>query len=185
MSYELTPAETTLLVIDFQERLCSAMPPKVVGRHGRNVTHLTTLAQRLDVPVIVTEQYPRGLGHTIDAVAEALPDGVTAYPKTMFSALRDPEASKALRETGCKSVIVVGMETHICVFQTVRDLVNAGYDVQVPADGVVSRAKVNWRTGLELCGGVGAVVTCTEAVLFDLLKEGRGDAFKEVSRRVR
>ncbi len=185
MSFELNPAETAVLVIDFQERLCAAMPPKVVERHAKNVTHLTTIAARLDLPVIVTEQYPRGLGHTIDVVREALPEGVTPIEKTMFSALREPAASEALRATGRKSVVVVGMETHICVYQTVRDLVSAGYSVQVPLDAVVSRAEANWRTGLELARGCGAVVTNTEAVLFDLLKEGRGDVFKEVSRLIR
>ncbi len=185
MSFELTPAETVVLVIDFQERLCGAMPSKVVDRHAKNITHLTTLAQRLDMPILVTEQYPRGLGHTIPAIAEGLPEGIAAHEKTMFSALRDPGVSEALRATGRKSVVVGGMETHICVYQTVRDLVSAGYRVQVPLDAVVSRAKANWKTGLELCRGAGAVVTNTEAVLFDLLKEGRGDAFKEVSRRIR
>lgn len=185
MSFELNPAETAVLVIDFQERLCAAMPAEVVERHARNVTLLTTVAARLDLPVIVTEQYPRGLGHTIDVVRDALPDGVTPIAKTMFSAMRDPGASEALRATGRKTVVVAGMETHICVYQTVRDLLGAGYRVQVPLDTVVSRVEASWRTGLELARGCGAVVTNTEAVLFDLLKEGRGDLFKEVSRLIR
>ena len=77
------------------------------------------------------------------------------------------------------------METHICVYQTVRDLLSAGHQVQVVADGVISRTKANWRNGLDLARQAGAVITCTEAVLFDLLKEGRGEVFKEVSRRIR
>ncbi len=184
MSFELNPADTALLVIDFQERLCAAMPERVVERHAANVTHLLTLAGRLDIPVVATEQYPKGLGSTIGPVAEAMP-GVAPHPKTMFSALRDAGAAAALRATGRKSVLVCGMETHICVFQTVRDLVSACYRVQVPADTVVSRTKANWKVGLGLLAGAGATVTCTEAVLFDLLKEGSGDAFKEVSRRIK
>jgi len=185
MSFELNPPETVLLVIDFQERLCAAMPGKVGERHATNVTHLATLAARMDLPVVATEQYPRGLGPTIEVVRGALPEGAAPLPKTMFSALRDPAIAAALRATGRKSVVVVGMETHVCVYQSARDLVSAGYRVQVPTDAVVSRTKANWRTGLELLSGSGAVLTSTEAILFDLLKEGRGDVFKEVSRRIR
>ena len=77
------------------------------------------------------------------------------------------------------------METHVCVYQTVRDLVGAGYAVHVPADGVVSRSRGNWEIGLDLVRQAGGIVTTTETVLFDLLKVGQGEAFKEVSRRIR
>ena len=183
MQLELIPQTSVLLVIDWQERLCAAMPPEVVAQNTRNVTHLLTLAARLEIPAVTTEQYPQGLGASVEAVRALLPR--PALPKVSFSAVRDAGAAAALRETGRTNVVVTGMETHICVYQTVRDLVGAGYGVHVPADAVVSRSKGNWRQGLELLRSAGAVITTTETVLFDLLKVGQGEAFKEVSRRIR
>jgi nicotinamidase-related amidase len=183
MQLELIPQTTALLVIDWQERLCAAMPPAVVEQNTRNVTHLLTLAARLDIPVVATEQYPQGLGPSVEAVRTLLPR--PALPKVSFSAVRDAAAAAALRESARTTVIVSGMETHVCVFQTVRDLLGAGYAVHVPTDAVVSRFERNWRGGLELLRDAGAVLTTTETVLFDLLKVGQGEAFKEVSRRIR
>jgi nicotinamidase-related amidase len=183
MTIELSAPETALVVIDFQERLCAAMPADVVERNAANVTHLLTLAARLDLPVVATEQYPQGLGPTIEKVRALLP--AAPLPKLEFSVMRNPAACNALRETRRKTAVVVGMEAHVCVFQTVRDLLTAGWFVHVPCDAVVSRHKQNWRVGLDLMRQAGAHVTSTEIVLFDLLKEGRGDAFKEVSKRIR
>lgn len=183
MQLELDAATTALLVVDWQERLCAAMPAEVVERNTRNLTHLLTLARRLEMPVLATEQYPQGLGPTTEAVRALLPG--PAHPKTAFSVMRDAAAAAALRDAGRKTVVVAGVETHICVYQTVRDLVQAGFGVHVPADAVISRARGNWERGLELLRLCGAVVTSTEAVLFDLLKVGQGEAFKEVSKRIR
>ncbi|MCK6572986.1 isochorismatase family protein [Myxococcota bacterium] len=183
MQLELMPDTTALLVIDWQERLCAAMPAEVTATATRNATHLLTLSARQGLPVLATEQYPQGLGPTLAPVRELLP--CAALPKTSFSAMRDSAAASALREAGRSAVVVVGMETHVCVYQTVRDLVHAGYSVHVPADAVLSRTKENWRRGLALVERAGAVVTTTEAVLFDLLKVGQGEVFKEVSKRIR
>lgn len=179
----LLPEETAIVVVDWQERLVAAMPPAIAEAHAHNVTHLLTLAARLDLPVIATEQYPRGLGHTVPVIAELL--GGAAHPKTAFSAWREPVIADAIRETGRRRLVVMGMETHVCVFQTVRDLVAAGFGVQVPADAVVSRTKANYKAGLALCRAAGALVTTTEAALFDLLRVGQGEVFKEISRRIR
>ena len=183
MHLELIPAATALLVVDWQERLCAAMPQAVVAQNTRNVEHLLALAARLDVPVLATEQYPKGLGPTVEALRTLLPQ--PAMPKVAFSAMRDAAVATALRDAARTTVIVTGMETHVCVFQTVRDLVNAGFSVHVPVDAVLSRTRRNWETGLELMRAAGAVVTSTETVLFDLLKIGQGEAFKEVSQRIR
>jgi nicotinamidase-related amidase len=102
-----------------------------------------------------------------------------------FSAWRAPEVRAALEAAGRTQIVLVGMETHICVYQTARDLVGAGYAVHVPIDAVASRTSANVGAGLDLLRSAGVQTTCTEAVLFDLLKEGRGEAFKEVSRRIR
>ena len=183
MILELPRHDTALLLIDWQERLCAAMPQAIVERNTRNVENLLTLAARLSLPVIATEQYPKGLGPTV----APLRDHLLAAPhaKTSFSALRDDAAAAALRATGRRVVLVAGMETHICVFQTVRDLVAAGYGVQVPADAVLSRTKANYRNGLDLLRAAGALITNAEAALFDLLGVGAREAFKEVSRLIR
>lgn len=181
---ELLPEDTALLIIDFQERLCAAMPAERVAEGARNVARLLTLAGRLDLAVVATEQYPKGLGPTLTEV-KAASATLAPHAKTAFSALRDPAAAAALRATGRRTVVVTGMETHICVYQTVRDLLSAGYAVHVPVDAVVSRTAANWQVGLDLCRAAGAVLTSTETVLFDLVKVGQGDVFKEVSRLVK
>lgn len=181
----LDPAHTGLLVVDYQVRLCAAMPPEVVDRHAEQVGHLLFLAGALGLPVVVTEQYPKGLGPTLPALAEALPAGTPVLAKSRFSAWGDAEVQAALKATGRTQWIVCGMETHICVFQTVRDLCAAGFAVQVPADAVVSRSRANWQVGLGLAAAAGAVITATEAALFDLLGEGQGETFKAISRRIK
>lgn len=183
MNTNLDPAHSAVLLVDWQARLCPAMPPAILEANTRNAGHFLTLAGRLGMPVITSEQYPKGLGHTIEPLA-ALLDG-PAHPKTMFSAMADEAIAAAVRATGRRSWIVLGMETHICVFQTVRGLVDAGFDVHVPRDAVVSRSKGNWRNGLQLIGAAGGLVTNTEAALFDLLGEARGEHFKLVSRLIR
>ena len=182
-SLELVPEHTALLVVDFQQRLSAAMPKKVVARNAHNLTHLLTLARRLDIPVIATEQYPQGLGPMVDEVRAHLIEA--PLPKTTFSVMRDPQCAAAVRALDRNSIVVTGMETHVCIYQTVRDLSAAGYAVHVPVDAVVSRFESNWRVGLELVSRAGGIVTSTEVVLFDLLNEGKGEVFKEISRRIR
>lgn len=183
MNTRLDPAHSAVLLVDWQQRLTAAMPPAIAERNARNASHVLTLAGRLGLPVVATEQYPKGLGPTIEPLAELL--DAPAHAKTMFGAMADQPTAAAVRATGRRTWIVLGMETHICVFQTVRGLVEAGFDVQVPQDAVLSRSEANWRSGLELIRAAGGLVTNTEAALFDLLGEGRGDDFKRVSRLIR
>lgn len=183
MDTRLLPEDSGLLIIDWQARLCAAMPEAVIERSTKNVTHLMNLAEKLGLPVVMTEQYPKGLGSTIERVAALAP--APAHAKTMFSAWRDPAARAAIEGSGRRRWIVVGIEAHICVYQTARDLVDAGFAVHVPGDGVVSRTKHNWRNGLSLIAAAGGLITNTEAAMFDLLGEGRGEAFKMVSRAIR
>ena len=180
---ELLPEQTGILVIDFQQRLCGAMHPEAVERATRNVTHLLTLAEHLNIKVIATEQYPKGLGPTLTRIGERLPQ--TPIPKTAFSALRDVDAAAAIAHSERRQWILVGMETHICVYQTARDLSRQGMDVIVPGDAVLSRTDENRDMGLSLIAECGGLISATEAVLFDLLKEAGGAAFKEISRLIR
>lgn len=175
--YHLQPDNTVLLVIDLQEKLMNAMPAK--DRVYKNTGLLLKTAQELDLPVIVTEQYPRGLGRTVTEITEHLPEH-TLIEKTCFSACTS-ELETSLHSLGRKSVVITGSETHICVFQTARDLTEQGYDVHVARDAVCSRTDENYENGLDLMKSAGAVITNTETVIFDLLKMAGTPAFKAIS----
>jgi len=169
------------MIIDIQEKLTPAM------KNGQNVINntgiLVSVANSLDIPIIVTEQYPKGLGNTVEAISEKL-DGVPVYAKMKFTACTD-QVNNALNKISRKKIIVTGMETHVCVFQTVRDLLSMGYDVFVAADCVCSRAEDNNKNGLSLMSEMGAVVTNTETIFFDLMKEAGTPLYKELSKLIK
>lgn len=173
------------LLVDLQEKLANAMPPDGLARLERNVLALVEGAKALDVPLLVTEQYPQGIGATLPAIRAALPEGVTPIEKVEFSCLLVPAVRGELERLGRRQIVVAGMEAHICVFQTARDLAAAGYQVFVPYDAVLSRVDDNRRVGLELAQRAGAVTTATETVLFDLLGRAGTPEFKAVSRLIK
>jgi len=182
----LVPASTTLLVVDVQERLAAAMPPDALDRLVRNTTILLEAAKVLGVQVLASEQYPKGLGATVPALKTVLDGmGVTPLSKMTFDACSDLAISRALTATSARSVVVVGMESHVCVFQTARELLKRGYATHVVGDAVTSRHEENRRVGLALCERAGATVTATETVVFDWLEVAGTDAFKTVSKLVR
>ncbi len=145
----LLPAQTALLVVDVQERLAAAMASARMEALARNAGILIDAAAILGVRVFATEQYPKGLGPTIPVLADRLAAlGVTPAPKTTFDACSEAEIARPLAAAAPRAVVVVGMETHVCVFQTVRELVRRGYDVHVVADAVASRTEENRAAGL-------------------------------------
>jgi nicotinamidase-related amidase len=170
-----------LLIIDVQERLCAAMRPDALERMLNRTCAAVDGAKALGIPVIVTEQYPKGLGHTHPRVAARI-DGIAPIEKLEFSALvplvRAQLAARPL-------VLVTGMETHVCVFQTVRDLVDSGLMPYVAVDAVTSRAVADFDAGLALCRDSGAVMTTVETALFDALGKAGGPEFKAVSAAVK
>jgi len=178
-SLKLEPSRTAFLVVDVQERLCTAMPPAELSRLVKYTQALIRAAPELGIPVLTTEQYPKGLGHTLPPLRELL----TSPPleKMTFSCGADPAFSAALETTQRRTVVMAGMETHVCVFQTARDLIAAGYEVHVCADAVTSRFEVHRQVGLDLCREVGAVVTTAETAIFDLLGKCGTPLFKKVS----
>ncbi len=194
----LLRARAVLLVIDIQERLVPAMPPEVGAQVIKNSTILVAAAARLGCPIVVSQQYPKGLGQTVPELAAALAtaeseDGAAVYrfDKVEFSAAAAPAFATLppAEKTGAlmarEQWIVCGMETHVCVYQTVRDLVGPACAVHVVADAVASRTKANWRMGLELARDVGALVTSTETVVFDLLGQAGTDEFKTLSKMIK
>lgn len=182
--------ETLFLCVDIQERLVAAMPEELGGilRLRKNAEVLLRGAAVLGVPVLVSEQYRKGLGELVPELAQALPGGTPRFDKLSFSAFADAALARAMiehSEKGRSQIVVFGMETHICVYQTVRDLCHAGFRVHVPHDAVCSRDLENMRVGLVLCERAGATVTTTESVLFDLLGTAGTAAFKAVSALVK
>lgn len=171
--FTLRREEALLLVIDIQERLVPAM------QHGAKVIYNTNIlinvAGRMAIPVVVTEQYPKGLGPTVPEIDTTA--AVATYQKTTFSGCTG-EVTATLADQGRKKVIVTGMETHVCVLQTVRGLLGLGYQVFLVQDAVCSRTKGNFRNGVSLMRGMGAVITNTETVVFDLIKEAGTDEFR-------
>lgn len=172
---------SALLVIDVQERLAAAMNPEALQRMLNRTVAAITGARALGLPIIVTEQYPKGLGPTMKVVADALGE-FQPIEKTEFSAWL-PQVQQRL--VARPNVLVVGMETHVCVFQTVRDLGAAGQTPWVAVDAVLSRSWVDHQTALALAGNTGAILTTVETALFDALGKAGGPEFKAVSAAVK
>lgn len=173
-----------LAVIDVQEKLCVAMDGKVLRQLTRNIGILLESAAELNIPVLLTEQYVKGLGATLPELKEKAA-GAPCYEKMAFSSCGSAEFIKKLKETGRSQVVITGMESHVCVLQTVIDLRDAGFDVHVVKDAVMSRSKQNWQTAIEIMTLAGAVPTCTESVLFQLLKVAGTEEFKKLSKLVK
>jgi len=181
---QLEGDSTAVLVIDMQERLLGAMHRKVAESHVKNLETLLRGAVALDLPIVISEQYPQGLGGTVDRVREAAGE-VTPLAKTSFSCWQDPEIKKAMEDTGRKTWLVAGMETHVCVYLTVRDMVAAGLSVSVLTDCCLSRHRHHYKNGLEMCGEAGAQRSNVETALFELVGGKDHPAFKEISKLVR
>jgi len=175
--------QAVLVIIDVQEKLCRAMDEKVLERLTGNINVLQEAAVEMGIPVVVTEQYVKGLGETLAPIREKLAE--PALEKMTFSCCGDSAFLDKMRGLKRPQVIVVGMETHVCVLQTVLELLDAGYHVHLVRDAVMSRRKDNWFVGLEGAKAAGAVITSTEAALFQLLRVAGTDAFKKLSKLVK
>jgi len=178
----LSPENTVLVAIDFQERLFPAMHDK--EKLLKQVIKLIQGAIVLEIPVILTEQYPQGLGPTLPEIAGLLP-GITPIEKTCFNCCDAPAFRDSLDATGRKQVLICGIEAHICVYQTTVSLYQAGYEVQVVTDCVSSRDPENKKVSLYKMGYAGISPTTMETALFELLKEASGDKFKQISNVVK
>jgi nicotinamidase-related amidase len=180
---KLDPARTLLLLVDVQERLAPAMPADDLARLLKYGRALLGAARELSLPVLVSEQYPKGLGRTVPELRDLLPS--PALEKLHFSCAADPAFLAAIEETGRRQVLLAGMETHVCVFQTARDLAALGYEVHACADAVASRSAEHRRVGLELIREAGGIVTTAETALFDLLHVAGTPAFRALAPLVR
>lgn len=172
----LSRDNTVLIVIDIQAKLLPTMHE--AKRLVAEVRKLIRGAAVMDVPILWTEQYPRGLGPTVPAVAELLPGRPIA--KVSFGCCGEPAFVAALEAVGPRQVLLAGLEAHICVQQTALGLLAAGYDVQVAADAVGSRTPQNRQLALAKLRQAGAVVTSVETALFEMLGAAEGPAFKAI-----
>lgn len=173
---------TALIVVDIQERLFAAMEPERKGVVLENTRLLLRLAKTMGLPVLVTEQYPKGLGKTIPAVAEELPPGEEPLEKLIFSSWRADGLPERFRNSGARYAIVIGMESHVCVLGTVIDMLAEDIVVHVPRDAVISRTRENCDTGLELMDRAGAFISSTETIIFQMLERAGTDEFKIMSK---
>ena len=173
---------TVLLVVDIQGQLAKS----VVGSEMllTNAQIFVSSAKILNIPILVTEQYPKGLGSTVPELKSVL-SGARTISKQTFSCCREPEFIEALESAGRKQVLITGIETHVCVYQTTADLIERGYDVQVLADAVSSRTEANKMIGLDRVCAVGATISSVETSLFELLETSRCPEFKQVLRLVK
>jgi nicotinamidase-related amidase len=176
---------TTLLIVDVQERLFPAMDADHREEVMRNIKVLAATARRLHLPVVATEQYPKGLGHTLHELSEALGPDIQPVPKVSFSCWAAEDVRARLKAAGTRRVILAGIEAHVCVMITALDLIGEDLAVHVPADAVTSRTQANWRLGTEQLRQAGAVVTATETLVFQLLGQAGTDDFRELARLVR
>jgi nicotinamidase-related amidase len=182
----LTPQSSVLVLVDVQERLAAAMPEAAMAELIKNTEVLLAAAAALKIPVLASEQYKKGLGPTVSPLRERLADmGVSPIEKLSFDACGEPQFARALADLNVRSAVVVGMESHICVFQTARELVHRGYATYVVQDAVISRTEENRVAGLKLAERAGAIPTVTEAVAFDWLGRAGTDDFKTISKLVR
>ena len=177
-----TVTDTALAVIDFQGSLFSTMKEDVGRRTLEKTILLIKSALILNLPIVVTEQYPRGLGLTMDEVRSVLGDSYRPAEKVSFSIMGDEAIAKDVRSLGRKNFILCGMETHVCVMQSAVDLAEAGFVPYVAADAVCSRERLDWEAGLSVMEGAGAEITTAETIVFALLGKAGTPEFKAFSK---
>lgn len=170
-----------LLVIDVQERLAPVMdsPRQVIS----NCSKLIGAAKRLEIPFIITEQYPQGLGQTMVDLRQAAGEETTYFSKLHFSCAREPKILEAIKLSGKNQIIIAGTETHICITQTAIELKNLGYEVYVVSNACSSRDPVQNVLGFQRMSRNGIDIVTSEMVLFEWLEKAGNDEFREISKK--
>ncbi|MBW1972089.1 MAG: hydrolase [Deltaproteobacteria bacterium] len=166
--------------IDIQEGLLKAMPLEIQNLIIRNSKIILKACELFKIPVIFTEQYPKGLGQTIPQIKKIV-DNFSAIEKISFSCLKEENFVKKFNQYKRNQILLIGIETHVCIMQTALDLIKRGYYPYIVADCVASRTKENWRIALDQLKEAGAIITTTEIVVFELLKKAGTKEFKILS----
>lgn len=174
--------DTMLILVDAQEKLFNAMSNK--EELQKNTQRLVEGLKVLDVPMVVTEQNPKGLGPTLNEIVELLPV-YNPLEKKCFSCCQADNIQQAIKAVGRPNILLAGIEMHVCVYQTAVELLEQGYKVEIVADAVSSRSEYNKHIGLKKCLGLGATITCVETALFELLRTAEHEHFKAISKIIR
>ena len=182
MAKVLNKEDSILLIVDVQEKLVSALDKDIVVKRVKN---LANVAKLLEVPMIVTQQYSKGLGQTVSQVSQMFDETTKIVEKISFSAVQEDGFLDILKSFGRKQIVICGIETHICVHQTVADLLDAGFEVFVAKDACASRAKYEFKSGIERMQENGAKISCVEIILFEWLKTAKNPCFKEIQALVK
>jgi len=170
---QLDVSQAALVVIDVQDKMLGAINSDPLDDLRRNISKLIRTATLFDVPILYTEQYPNGLGGTDRAIKDVLPETAGYFEKTTMSCWRDMPCKTATQTTKREHIILVGVETHVCVLQTALDMMKVDYDVFIAADACGSRFENDKAVALERMRHAGIVVSTTESLMFELV--GRCD----------
>lgn len=174
----LDGAKSVFVIVDVQEAFRS-----VIGDFAliaSNIARASLGFQVLDVPTIVTEQYPAGLGRTAEEIFLTLPDGFDAVEKTAFSAFGSAAFRVKLEDLGAEKIILCGVETHVCVSQTAHDLLDQGLSVHLLTDCTGSRFEHDKRAGLQKMRSSGVIISSVEMALFEIMRDATHPKFKEI-----
>ena len=175
--------QAALAIIDMQESFREHIPD--FAQVSARVSLLAHAAQLLGVPVIVTEQYPKGLGHTASEIRAALPDSFEPIEKTAFSSCGAQTFIERLESAGARQVLLCGIEAHICVNQTAHDLLARGLKVHLLTDCISSRSAQNRQIGLDKMRASGALPSSVELALFELMRDARHEQFKAIQKLIK
>jgi len=179
----LDGAQTALAIIDVQEAFRGSISD--FAELAARIALVAHAAQLLNIPLIVTEQYPKGLGHTANEIRAVLPDQLKVIEKTAFSSCGAQSFETELERTGARQILVCGIEAHICVNQTAHDLLARGFQVHLLTDCITARAAQNKQIALFKMQQSGAIPSSTEMALFELLRDARHEQFKSIQKLIK
>ncbi len=174
--------DTILVIVDIQTKLLNVMFEK--ERLISSCRKLIQSINLLEIPILVTEQYPRGMGPTDPLILELL-RGADVITKMSFSCCGVEDFSQRIKSSGKKQIVVIGIESHICVLQTVHDLLQQGYFVYIPYDAVSSRKEGDYRNALDRMRQAGAVIGSVESAVFELMKTAEIPVFRQISKIIK
>ena len=178
MTINITNENSLFLIIDIQEKLTLMLKEKIKNQCEKKSVILAQLSNILKIKTVVTEQYPKGLGQTINLLKNNLSQDTEFFEKTSFNSIENEEIKNTMKNK--ENIFVFGIETHICVFQTVINLLKENYNVFVIKDACASREKEEHKTAINLMEKEGAKIITTEMVLFEMLKSSKHPNFKEI-----
>jgi isochorismate hydrolase len=176
--------DSCLIIIDVQAKLSSAIPDDVISRLRKNTDILLTTANQLNVPIVATAQYPKGLGPIEEFITNKLIDSSKHFDKTQFSCLGADQLPEHLNQINKKQIILTGIESHICVLQSAIEFINEDYDVFVVTDAIASRKTSSYETALMRMNQAGCSLLNTESVLFEWLRDASHPEFKTLSKLI-